>query len=149
MEVDMTSEELEKLKELEKRVMILEDIEEIKKLHRRYVFSLCNRQWDDLLDCFAEDGIAKISQHGIRKGKKEVKELVYNCFDKLAKTPLHLLCQPVISVEGDRAKGHWLLCLISYGPKMKWGEGRYDNEYVKVDGKWKFSLVDFHRWKVD
>ena len=137
------------LNELEKRARILEDIEEIKKVQRKYVFCLCNRQWDDLLDCFAEDGIADIGTHGRREGKKAVRELVYNCFDNLAKTPPHLVGQPVISVEGDRAKGHWILYLFPHGPKMVWGQGRYDNEYVREDGKWKFSLVKFtHPWPV-
>ena len=50
----MTSEELEKLKELEKRVMILQDIESIKDIHREYVSYLASRE-RDLLDYYAED----------------------------------------------------------------------------------------------
>ena len=43
------------LEELEKRLRVLEDIEAIKQLHRKYVFCLSSRAWDDLLDCFADD----------------------------------------------------------------------------------------------
>ena len=50
----MTSEEFEKLEELEKRVMILQDIESIKDIHREYVFYLASRE-RDLLDYYAED----------------------------------------------------------------------------------------------
>jgi hypothetical protein len=133
------------LEELQKRLRVLEDIEEIKKLHRTYVYCLSSRQWDDLLDCFAEDAIADIGQHGLRRGKKEITELVYGDFDKLEKTPGHLVGQPVISVDGDRAKGYWILYLFPYRQPVTWIQGKYDCEYVKVDGKWKFSLVKFRR----
>jgi hypothetical protein len=139
MEVFMT------LEELEKRIGTLKDIEEIEKLHRTYVYCLSSRQWDDLLDCFAEDATADIGQHGLRKGKKEIKELVYGVFDKLEKTPGHLADQPIISVDGDRAKGYWILYLFPHRQPMIWIQGRHDCEYIKVDGKWKFSLVKFRR----
>jgi hypothetical protein len=42
------------LEELEKRVKVLEDIEAIKQLHVNYVYLLCNLQWDDMVECFAE-----------------------------------------------------------------------------------------------
>ena len=137
---------LEELGKLEKRIMILEDIEEIKKLHKEYVYCLANRKWDDLLDCFAEDVTADIDTHGLRKGKKEIGELVNNVFDKLPKAMARPVGQPAISVEGDRAKGHWILYTLPYGPSATWIQGRCDNEYVKIDGKWKFSLVKFRRW---
>ncbi len=50
------------VKELEKRVRILEDIEAIKKLHREYVYALASQQWDDMLGCFTDNGIADIWQ---------------------------------------------------------------------------------------
>jgi hypothetical protein len=136
------------LEELEKRIGVLEDIEAIKKLHRKYVFCLSCRAWDDLLDCFAEDATADIWKHGLRRGKKEITELVYNVFDKLEKTPGHLVGQPVISVEGDRARGYWILYLFPHVPQgepMTWMQGRHDCEYVKIDGEWKFSAVKFTR----
>ena len=133
------------LEELEKRIRVLEDIEAIKKLHRRYVFCLSSRAWDDLLDCFAEDATADIWKHGLRRGKKEIKELVYNVFDKLEKTPGHLVGQPVITVDGDRASGYWILYLFPYTEPMTWMQGRHDCEYVKINGEWKFSSVKFTR----
>ena len=133
------------LEELEKRIRVLEDIEAIKKLHREYVYALASQQWDDMLDCFTDDGIADIWQWGPRKGRKEIMELVYTVFNKLEKTPGHLACQPVISVEGDRASGYWILYLFPHREPMTWMQGRHDCEYVKIDGKWKFSSVKFTR----
>jgi hypothetical protein len=134
------------LEELEKRITTLEDFEEIKKLHKECVYCLANRKRDDLLDCFAEDGTADIDTYGLRKGKKEIEDLVKNEFDKLPKATGRPVGQPVISVEGDKAKGHFVLYTLPYGPSSTWRQGRCDHEYVKIDGKWKFSLVKFRRW---
>ena len=46
--------------ELGKRVKVLEDIEAIKKMHINYVYLLCNQQWDDMLECFAEDATMEL-----------------------------------------------------------------------------------------
>ena len=58
------------LDELVKRVQILEDIEEIKKLHTNYIYWLCKLQWDNMLDCFAEDATLELMDQGVRKGGK-------------------------------------------------------------------------------
>jgi ketosteroid isomerase-like protein len=132
------------LEEMEKRLQLLEDIEEIKKLHETYVYCLSSRQWDVWLDCFAEDAVADIQMHPLCRGKKEIEKLIYEDFEMLPKTPGHLVEQPVITVDGDRAKGYWILYLFHDGDPF-WIQGRHDCEYVKVDGKWKFSLVKFKR----
>jgi hypothetical protein len=61
----MTPEEMEKLADLEKRVMILQDIESIKDIHREYVFYLASRE-RDLLDYYSEDYLLLLCpQHDI------------------------------------------------------------------------------------
>ena len=60
------------LEELEKRVRALEDAEEIKTLHREYLFYISNLEIDKALDCFAENITTEVAQYGIRKGKEEV-----------------------------------------------------------------------------
>jgi len=132
------------LEELEKRIKVLEDIEEIKKLHINYVYLLCNLQWDDMLDCFAENATLDLLDHGVRKGKKEISEVFHNVLAKMIKpTDGHFVGQPVISVDGDKAKGYWILYLFFSEPSVRWVQGRQDCEYVKINGKWKFSSVKF------
>jgi len=132
------------LEELEKRVKILEDIEEIKKLHINYVYLLCDLQWDEMLDCFAENATLDLMDQGVRQGKKEIGEVFHNVLAKMIKrTDGHFVGQPVISVDGDKAKGYWILYLFFAEPEVKWVQGRQDCEYVKVNGKWKFSSVIF------
>lgn len=132
------------LEELEKRVKVLEDIEAIKKLHINYVYLLCNLQWDDMLACFAEDATLELPDQGVSKGKKEISGVFHNVLAKMIKrNDGHFVGQPVISVKGDRAKGHWILYLFFAEPEVKWLQGRQDCEYVRVGGEWKFSSVKF------
>ena len=130
--------------ELEKRVQLLEDIEEIKKLHINYIYWLCKLQWDDMLDCFTEDATLDLMDQGVRKGKREISEVFHNVLAKMIKlNDGHFVGQPVISVNGNKAKGHWILYLFFSEPSVRWMQGRQECEYVKVDGKWKFSSVKF------
>lgn len=134
------------LEEMEKRLKVLEDIESIKNLHRDYVYALASQQWDDMLDCFAEDAVADIWQWGLRRGRKEIEELFKKNFDgKILPTHGHLVAQPVITVDGDTAGGYWILYIFFAEPEMRWVQGRHDCKYVKVDGRWKFSYLKFTR----
>jgi len=132
------------LEELEKRVKVLEDIEAIKQLHINYVYLLCNLQWEDMLKCFAEDATMELLDQGVCKGKKEISGVFHNVLANMIKrNDGHFVGQPVISVKGDRAKGHWILYLFFAEPEVKWLQGRQDCEYVRVNGEWKFSSVKF------
>ncbi len=133
-----------KLEELEKRLRSLEDKEAIKDLHREYVYLLITQQWDDMIECFAEDATAVIASHPRRTGKKEIRTLLTEEIAKhVPKDEGHMVTQPVISVDGDKARGHWLLYVFLPAPALGWRQARYDCEYVRVDGAWKFSSLVF------
>ena len=134
--------------ELEKRIKHLEDIEEIKEMHREYLFNISNLEFDRALDCFTKNIIVDIADYGIRQGKEEVakffKEVIYR--NVLQSKDGHLTDQPVVSVEGDRAEGHWMFYRLLNKPSpLGWVQGRYDCEYVREDGKWKFSVLKMKR----
>lgn len=137
-----------KLEEMEERLRTLTDIEDIRNMHYEYVFWLNNQQWDEMADCFVEDATADI--HGLRKGKAEIARLFKEVIPRLNAgkgRDAHFAVQPVISVQGNRAKGHWLIYILISDPvtgnAQRWIPGRYDCEYVKKDGKWKFSLLKY------
>ena len=137
-----------KIEELEKRVAALEDTEKIKTLHREYLVLISNFEIDGALDCFAENIITDIADYGIKKGKKEVSEFYHDRIARNIKTrdDGHLTGQPVISLEGDKAKGHWMFYHFVDDPHGKqWIQGRFDCEYVKEDGDWKFSYLKMKR----
>jgi hypothetical protein len=147
------------LEELEKRLVILEDIEDIKKLQARYINCLTTTNWDDLLECFTEDAVIDIKSK--TRGKQELTKLFKEVFSKNhVGLEGNFLVQPIISVEGDKAKGNWLLYIqfsqprkldhkideISYSgdEAPDWMQGYYDMEYIKVDGKWRISYL---KWR--
>jgi ketosteroid isomerase-like protein len=149
------------LEELEKRTRALEEINEIEKLHRSYVICLDNHEWDKLMDCFAEDSTVKIGSRPPATGKEAIAKFFK---DDIGKSGMpaggHVLEHPVITVEGDKAKGYWTMYRLLYyfvEPKNATEEfmrgrkegypGRYDCEYTKEGGKWKFSyLLWTHNW---
>jgi hypothetical protein len=50
------------LKELEKQVTTLADIEAIKSLQNEYIFYLLNRQWTEITDFFTDDAFVLVSR---------------------------------------------------------------------------------------
>jgi len=146
------------LEEMGKRLRALEDIEEIRKLQARYVNCLTLIQWDELVDCFAEDGAVDLHS-GTARGKKEIEKFFK---EKIAVTHIgmegNFVVHPLISVQGDKATASWLLFTyfsmphkIQIAPALtakedapEWMSGFYDMEYVKENGVWKISLL---KWR--
>jgi ketosteroid isomerase-like protein len=147
----------EELEDLRRRVEALEDMEDIKKLHRDYIFWLSNHQWDKMIECFAEDAVAWIGKHGEQKGKEAIKASFNSDISKTATYQKggQLLIQPVISVKGEKAEGYWSWYRLNthftspsgqkvqlFGANM---QARYDCEYKKENGSWKFSKLKLIR----
>ena len=65
-------EETMTIEELERRISALEDMEEIKELHREYLFLISGVEIEKALDCFTRDIEVEVANYGIRKGKEEV-----------------------------------------------------------------------------
>jgi hypothetical protein len=62
-----------------------------------------------------------------------------------------MVLNPIIEVSGDRATGVWYLfqpCTYADGERAVWGSARYDEEYVRVNGEWKFQNLTLtsHFW---
>ena len=146
------------LEEIEKRLRTLEDIEEIRKLQARYVNCLSTVQWDELVDCFAEDAVVDLHT-GTPVGKEEIEQFFK---EKIAVTHIgmegNFVVHPVISVDGDRAAASWLLFTyfsmphkIQIAPALtaeedapEWMSGFYEMEYIRENGVWKISLL---KWR--
>ncbi len=134
------------LEELGKRVRVTEDIQEIHELQRRYINALICTEWDDCADCFAENAKVDVYLHKPIKGKAAIIKWFK---EELSKTHAgkegDIVVHPVIKVDGDKAKGTWLLymmyCYPRTGQSLFWVQGFYNNEYVREHGKWKISLM--------
>ncbi len=133
--------------ELEKRVRALEDIEAIKNLHREYLFWISAVEIEKALDCFTSDIEVEVANYGIRKGRDEVGTFFRDTIgpNVLHSKDGHFTGQPVITLSGEKASGHWMFYRFVNDPSRRWIQGRYDCEYRKEDGNWKFSVLKMRR----
>jgi ketosteroid isomerase-like protein len=138
------------LQEMEKGITDLENLEEIKKLHREYIYWVNSCEWDKVIDCFTDDCSVNIAKWGLRKGKESLQKLFKMDIgnnNQGAGRDGHFATQPVIAVDGDKATGHWLLYIMISEPvtgnASRWAHGRHDVEYAKVNGKWKIHSMIF------
>jgi ketosteroid isomerase-like protein len=131
---------------MEKRLRRLEDIEAIKQMHLEYTYALMAMQYDRMLEYFAEDGVLELGPNPV-KGKKAIGGVFQNVLAKHSTLKDgHIVAQPVITVDGDTAKGHWLLFIFPpTEPKGEWVQGRQEVEYARVGGQWKIKRMKFLR----
>ncbi len=137
--------------QMAKQIQAFRDREAIEAMHREYIFCLRNYRYEEMIDCFAEDAKLAIRDFGLRTGKAEIGELFRGYIAKVKIPRGHALVHPVITVDGDRAWGSWAMYHFNYdfkapagtGRLMEVEQGRYDGEYVKVNGSWKFSYLKF------
>lgn len=132
--------------ELARRVQALEDIEAIKKLKARYC-AYCDEGYDadGIASLFTPDGV----WDGGRFGKYQGQEAIRNFFrgaSQIFPFALHYVMNPLIEVKGQHASGRWYLlqpATLAEGNQQQavWLAARYDEEYVKIDGEWKFARL--------
>ncbi|MCJ7605982.1 MAG: nuclear transport factor 2 family protein [Dehalococcoidales bacterium] len=134
------------LEQLEKRLRAMEDLEEIKKMHRDYMSCHDNLEFERALDFFTDDAEVEVRASGIMKGRENYSQIFLGTLGRRKERhDGHLVGQPVITVDGDTATGHWIVYMFFSVPKIEWIQGRHDCEYVKVNGEWKFSKLRFAR----
>jgi len=151
LDVDLVA----RIEKLEQGLRRVEDIEEIKALHRRYIRKLADRDWDGMADFFTEDAVTDIRWHGRTVGKQQLIEKVFDDLHGLVKSrDGYILSSPVIEIEpgADVAQGEWTwhrhICefRMSGGYMRVWGpwlEGRYRCRYERVEGTWQFKEMWF------
>jgi len=140
---------------LEERIKVLEEIEEIKKLKARYTFAVDTRDWDYVLSCYTDDAVFDLTGFagGVYRGKKELTKFFKEDLESILPFMIHLLHNPVIEVDlkNNTAKGEWYYFEpVTWGTtdvdrkanrvkQAGWIAGKYMDEYVKINGQWKFK----------
>jgi len=135
---------------LERRKALIEDSNAIKRLQRAYGYYVDQALWDEAGDLFADNGAIEIGLDGVYSGKERVREYLYALGDGdagLSEGELneHMQLMPVVTVapDGMSARARWrgLNMTGRLGEDALWGEGPYENEYVKEDGVWKIGKL--------
>jgi hypothetical protein len=128
--------------EIEKRITLLEDIEAIKKLKAEYC-DICDdaHNPDRIVRIFASDGTWEGAGIGAHTGHPAIRKLFEGFAERIAFSQ-HNVMNPRIEVNGNRAKGSWYFMgpfLFRKGNRQLWLTARYEDDYVKINGKWKFQ----------
>lgn len=145
---------IKRLEEVEKRLTVSEDIEQIKQLQIRYLTAHTFNDGDGEAAGFADDATCLIGSNPPLIGKEAILKFTVGHADMLksmarsqtpeGKEPIptsgHFILHPVITVEGNKARGTWMQYCLTSDPLtmhlLYYVQAVYDVEYVKRDGKW-------------
>jgi hypothetical protein len=144
-----------RLAALAERAARVDDVNEIENLQASYGYYVDKMLWDEVLDLFTTNGTMEIGPSGVYVGKDSIRRYLYSLSGG-RQGPLegelyeHLQLQPIVTVapDGRTAKGRWRAFIMTgthgAGSGGNWGEGPYENEYVKEDGVWKISKLHWY-----
>lgn len=130
---------------LEQRIDRLESIEAIRQLKYTYCHYCDIGYQPELIgSLFADDAIADYgSDYNI--GPEQVANRFRGEADRIP-FAAHLVANPIIEVDGDTAHGTWWILMpssyiVDGTPVAKWFLAEYDEDYVRIDGQWKFKKL--------
>jgi hypothetical protein len=142
----------DRIRELEAKVAELNDREAIRDLRFRYHECINEAQMAAIPDLFTEDGELEFGHLGRAKGRDQIKAFFSGLGERRTsqtnepRRGLHRVRQfihnHVVNVHGDRADGYaYLEAKPVYNGESYVVAARYNDEYVKRDGQWKFSKM--------
>lgn len=132
------------LEELEARIKVLEDIEAIKRLKGKYGYFVDTRNWQEFMNLIMDDAIWDFGSLGLYKGKEEILRFTRDIILDTYSFMMHNFFNIFVEVQGNKATGEWYFLVPATNDKEKraeWLAGKYEEEYVKVNGAWKFKKV--------
>jgi hypothetical protein len=139
---------------LEHRKTLVADSIEIERLQAAFGYYFDKQLWDDVANLFADDGTIELALDGVYAGKAHVRAYLYalgggRAGPREGRLDEHLQVMPVVTLAADglSAKARWRAIVLQgeYGGDAYWGEGPYENEYVKQDGVWKIKTLHWYQ----
>jgi hypothetical protein len=136
--------------DLAQRIQLLEDIEDIKKLKAKYCYYADamiagdKSKQDDFLNLYAKDAKVDYPPVGPTKTRDELVSYFTETLPSLVCFSAHMVHNPIIEVNGDKATGVWHVdspCTSPIQDKALWINAIYEEEYVKEGGQWKISFI--------
>lgn len=141
----------DRIRELEAKVAELNDREAIRDLRFRYHECINDAKMAEIPDLFSEDGELEFGHLGRAKGRDQIKAFFSGLGDRPSQESKprrglyrvrQFIHNHVINLHGDTADGYaYLEAKPVYNGESYVVAARYNDEYVKRDGKWKFSRM--------
>jgi hypothetical protein len=144
-----------RLAEIDRRADGVADINALENLQRIYGYYTDKMLWEQVLDLFADDATLEIGSSGVYVGKASIRGYLY-ALSSGREGPIegvlydHMQLQPIVTVAdgGSSARARWRALILTgvsgSGSGRNWGEGVYENEYVKQGDVWKISKLRWH-----
>jgi hypothetical protein len=145
----------ERLQAIAARAARVSDIDQLRNLQAAYGFYTDKALWDDVVDLFTDDGTMELGLNGVYVGKKSIRRYLYSLTGGKPGLPQntlnnHFQLSPLITLapDGQSAKARWRGIIqggvYGKGSGGDWGDGIYENEYVKQGGVWKIRSLHFY-----
>jgi uncharacterized protein (TIGR02246 family) len=135
----------DRLAALEARLQRLEDREAIQGLFMRYRECLDEKDFSGYAALFSADG-EFVAAGGTAKGRAGIEELVDgmrgNLLTATIGDDLHIVVNPEIDVDGDRARARSTWIYLVRGSEREptlCKVGHYEDDLVREDGAWRFA----------
>jgi hypothetical protein len=131
-------------------VQDLLELEAIKRVKYRYMRCIDQKLWDDLHEVFTEDAVAAYSGGKYRyEGREVIVDWLRRNMGAETFHSAHRLHQPEIDLTGpDTAVGTWamddVVVMTDWNLTVR-GAAFYEDEYRKVDGRWRVSFTGYKR----
>lgn len=143
-----------RLVDLENKVRELNDREALRDLRYRYHEYINEGRFADIVDLFTEDAELEFGPLGKAKGRDRIRAFFANLGPSTSppasgrgphftfvKQYIH---NHVVEIHGDRAKGFsYLEAKPIIDGEAYLVSGKYSDEYVRLDGKWRFTSMNF------
>jgi hypothetical protein len=131
------------------------EVDELRNLQAAYGYYVDKALWDDVVDLFADNGTMELGLNGVYAGKNSIRKYLYSLTGgkpglRAGEINNHFQLSPVITLapDGQSAKARWRGLIqggvFGKGSGGDWGEGIYENEYVRDHGVWKIKALHFY-----
>ncbi|HXY91136.1 MAG TPA: nuclear transport factor 2 family protein [Acidimicrobiia bacterium] len=114
--------------------------------HAHAIDHLTNQREQELLALFTDDGVVEVvgpegATMALRRGRAEL-AAYFATYPRPPDTHTkHVVCDSIVEVNGTRATASSYWVSITHGPGAPHvlGFGRYDDQLVKRDGRWRIA----------
>jgi hypothetical protein len=131
------------LRDLEKRIQEIEDLEAIKTVIAKYCYYVDQRRLEDLMELFHQNAQVNVGPMGEYKGKGEIRKFYGEVVPQINSDAWHLVHNQIIEIKGGEATScaYFEVNAIQKGEAIV-GAGIYEDKLVKEAGQWFFILRD-------
>jgi hypothetical protein len=127
---------------LEARVQELQDRNEIQELRFRYHIAVNEKKPEMIPELFAEAGGIDFAHLGKAQGKAQVATFYQQALSDLVPFVKQFIHNHVITLNGDTGTGvSYLEAKPIFNGESFLVAARFDDEYVRENGRWKFSKM--------